>query len=282
MLVEQVAALLDSDVVAISRLNGGDVAESFRVELADRTTVFAKTRHGASPDFFNTEARCLEWLREPEALPVPQVLAVGTDTPMLVLEWIAESHRRLTSDADFGRRLAALHSAGAPAFGREDRRTTGSRGLPNEPTADWATFYRENRLVPLARLATDTGSLPPATVAGIEAIASRLSEFGASREAPARLHGDLWAGNRLVDEAGVSWIIDPACHGGHREFDLAMMRLFGGWADDVFAAYAEVSPLADSWSDRIALHQLAPLAVHAIKFGGSYIAATTDAVQRYL
>ena len=95
------------------------------------------------------------------------------------------------------------------------------------------------------------------------------------------MHGDLWAGNRLVDERGDSWLIDPAAHGGHREFDLAMMRLFGGFGDACFAAYAELHPLAAGWEDRVALHQIAPLVVHAIKFGGHYVGAAESAIARY-
>ena len=161
-------------------------------------------------------------------------------------------------------------------FGREDRRTTGSRGLPNEPCRTWAEFYGTQRLVPLARLAHDV--LPPATVAALEALALRLDDFAAADEQPARLHGDLWAGNRLIDAAGDSWLIDPAAHGGHREFDLAMMRLFGGFGAECFAAYDEVYPLADGWSERVALHQIAPLVVHAVKFGGGYVGAATRAI----
>jgi fructosamine-3-kinase len=77
----------------------------------------------------------------------------------------------------------------------------------------------------------------------------------------------------------VSWLIDPAAFGGHREFDLAMMRLFGGFGEDCYAAYAEVAPLATDWESRIPLHQLSPLVVHSIKFGGSYVAATERALQ---
>ena len=106
-------------------------------------------------------------------------------------------------------------------------------------------------------------------------------EVGGPAEPPARLHGDLWAGNRLVDGRGRSWLIDPAAHGGHREFDLAMMRLFGGFDSECFAAYEEVGPLAPGWEERVPLHQLAPLAVHAIKFGGSYVRATVDALAHY-
>ena len=112
-------------------------------------------------------------------------------------------------------------------------------------------------------------------------MAGRLVDVGGPAEPPARLHGDLWAGNRLVDTGGRSWLIDPAAHGGHREFDLAMMRLFGGFTEECFAVYADVSPLADGWEERVALHQIAPLVVHAIKFGGGYVSAATTAISRY-
>jgi fructosamine-3-kinase len=105
-----------------------------------------------------------------------------------------------------------------------------------------------------------------------------LARVPAAAEPPARLHGDLWAGNRLVGAGGASWLVDPAAHGGHREFDLAMMRLFGGFGADCFAAYEEVSPLEPGWQARVPLHQLAPLVVHAIKFGGGYAGATADAL----
>ena len=85
----------------------------------------------------------------------------------------------------------------------------------------------------------------------------------------------------MVDAEGRSWLIDPAAHGGHREFDLAMMRLFGGYGEAAFRSYDEVAPLADGWQDRVLLHQLAPLAVHAIKFGGGYVRAVAGALARY-
>ncbi len=279
---EGVAAALGVEVVAASRVHGGDVASSWRVELADGRRVFAKTHPTAPPQFFSTEAAGLRWLGQADAIPVPTVLAVRDDQPnLLVLEWINESRQSgsAAGEARFGRRLAALHQTGSPVFGREDRRTTGSRGLPNEPCRTWAEFYATQRLIPLARLAT--GVLTSATVAALEALATRLDEFGAADEPAARLHGDLWAGNRIVDAAGESWLIDPAAHGGHREFDLAMMRLFGGFGAECFAAYADVHPLADGWRERVPLHQIAPLVVHAVKFGGGYVAAATQAIHTY-
>jgi fructosamine-3-kinase len=265
-------------------LSGGDVAHSYAVDLVDGGRVFAKTHAAPPADFFTTEAAGLSWLREPGVVNVPEVLAVADDPPVLVLEWIplgGGARRTQEGEADFGRSLARLHRTGAPTFGRQDGRTTGSRGLPNDQRSTWAEFYASQRLLPLARLATDAYALPSDTVAGLERIAGRLADLVGPPERPARLHGDLWAGNRVIDDTGRSWLIDPACFGGHREFDLAMMRLFGGFDDAVFLAYHEEWPLADGHEERVLLMQLAPLTVHAIKFGGPYVSATADAVDRY-
>jgi fructosamine-3-kinase len=281
-LAAAVAAALGASVSAAERVHGGDVAIAFAVDLADGRRVFVKTHRRPPPGFFSTEAAGLAWLADAGAVDVPTVLAVSDETPaVLALSWIDRGTATSSTEADLGRRLAALHRAGAACFGREDRRTTGSRALPNEPTATWAEFYASCRLLPLARLATDGGALAPATVQRLVALAGNLDRFGGPPEPPARLHGDLWAGNRIVGTGGRSWLIDPAAHGGHREFDLAMMRLFGGFGGECFAAYDDEFPLADGWRDRIALHQVAPLVVHAIKFGGGYVGAATDAIDRY-
>jgi fructosamine-3-kinase len=274
----QITRALAREVVELTGLSGGDVADAFCARLADGSRVFAKTRRRSPPGFFFTEAAGLAWLREADAIPVPEVLAVSDDPPLLVLEWIEEGRSRPDTEAELGRSLAALHAAGAPSFGREDRRSTGSRGLPNEPCESWAGFYASQRLLPLARLARDARSLPGTAIRELEAVAGRLQSLGGPPEPPARLHGDLWGGNRLVAADGTSWLIDPAAHGGHREFDLAMMRLFGGFGDACFAAYAEAAPLAPGWRERVPLHQLAPLVVHAIKFGGGYVNATQRAL----
>lgn len=273
-----------SAVRAAVRLGGGDVAESFRVELDDGRRIFAKTHHRPPPGFFLTEAAGLSWLRSADAVAIPEVLAVGDAPAFLALEWIEEGAPGPITEETLGRQLAALHRVGAPSFGREDRRPTGSRSLPNDPCPTWAEFYATRRLLPLAEMAAQTGALPDRVVRGLREVATRLEDLAgpSASEPPSRLHGDLWAGNRLVDHRGTSWLIDPAAHGGHREFDLAMMALFGGFGSAVTAAYDEVHPLADGWRDRIPLHQLAPLAVHAIKFGGSYAAATESALSRYL
>ena len=277
-----IEAALGAGVRAVAAVHGGDVARSYRVDLDDGRRVFAKTHTSPPPLFFSTEASGLMWLGEAQAVAVPAVVAVSDESPAhLVLEWIDEGRAQPPTDTELGGALAALHLSGAPCYGRLDRRTTGSRALPNDPSASWAEFYARCRLLPLARLAREAGALPPDGIRKLETVAGHLDGVGAADEPPARLHGDLWAGNRLVDTAGHNWLIDPAAHGGHREFDLAMMRLFGGFGPSCFAAYEERHPLAAGWEDRVALHQIAPLVVHAIKFGGGYVGAARAAIERY-
>lgn len=282
-LAAAITASLGGRVEAMVAVRGGDTSSAFRVDLGSGGRLFAKTHASPPSKFFTTEAASLAWLRSSGAIAVPEVVAVsdGDDggPAFLALEWVETG--RGGDDATFGAALARLHAAGAPSFGREDCRTTGSLGLPNDPASNWAEFYAARRLLPLARLATERQALPPSTIADLEALAGRLERYETA-EPPARLHGDLWAGNRLVDVGGTSWLIDPAAHGGHREFDLAMMALFGGFEATAFAAYDLEAPLADGWRDRTRLHQIAPLVVHAIKFGGSYVEAATAAIQRFV
>jgi fructosamine-3-kinase len=278
---------LGAVITSMAPVGGGDVGEAHDIRLDDGRRLFAKTHRRPPAGFFTTEANGLVWLAAAGAVPVPAVVAVADAGPppdapgFLVLEWVERGRPDATTDPAFGRALAELHLAGAPHFGREDRRSTGSRGLPNEPCDDWPTFYGTQRLLPLARLARDGQALGQGSIAALERLAGRLAEVGGPPEPPARLHGGLWAGNRMVDRAGRSWLVDPAAHGGHREFDLAMMRLFGGFEEPCFAAYAERSPLAAGWPDRVALHQIAPLVVHAIKFGGGYVNAAAAAIARW-
>jgi fructosamine-3-kinase len=157
----------------------------------------------------------------------------------------------------------------------------GSLRLSNEPTADWPSFYAERRLRPLAALARERGALSDTGVRAVERVCERIVELAGSAEPAARLHGDLWGGNVMADSEGRPWLIDPSAYGGHREVDLAMLRLFGAPSARVFSAYAEVAPLTDGWEERVELWQLLPLLVHAVLFGGSYPAAAERIARHY-
>ncbi|HEU4728699.1 MAG TPA: fructosamine kinase family protein [Kofleriaceae bacterium] len=277
----ELQSALGARVVSIESVAGGDIHEAFRVRLADGRSVFVKA-HEAPPDgMFAAEAVGLDWLRA-GPLRVPRVLAIGA--AWLALEWLdlaGTSRSRSAGQASFGAALghglAALHRLGADGFGFSSDNFLATLPQANAPAADWPTFYVERRLRPLAELGVAQGRMPDIR-RGLDALAARPDRFGPP-EPPARLHGDLWWGN-VRAAAGQPVIIDPAVYGGHREIDLAMLALFGELPDDLVGAYHETWPLADGWRARLRLHQLYPLAAHAVLFGGRYgdqVARTLDA-----
>lgn len=282
LVARRAEALLGAAVVATAPVAGGDVATATKLRLSDGRTALMKTLTQAPPTLFPTEARGLRWLAEAEAyggVAVPEVL--GVDAECLVLRWVEPGRNSGDAAADFGRALAATHAAGAPSYGFEEDGFIARLPLPNRPTATWAEFYAVRRVLPYLKLARDRGAVTERQAASVEAVVGRLPDL-VPEEPPARLHGDLWNGNALWGADGRVSVIDPAAYGGHREVDLAMLALFGlPHLPRVLEAYAEASPLADGWSDRVALHQLFPLLVHACLFGGGYGARAAEAAARY-
>jgi fructosamine-3-kinase len=305
-LTQMVSAALGSEVVSAARARGGDINDAFDVTLADGRRVFVKTNARAEPrmlasqrpssaahpssrpDFvgpsmFHCEARGLDWLRDANAIRVPAVLAVGqNETPFLVLERIASAPPARDFEALLGQRLAHLHRAGATRFGFDEANFIADLPQDNSPCDTWPAFYIARRLQPQLRAAIDSGRAPARWTRDFDRLFARVPELAGPPEPPARLHGDLWTGNVLADEHGAPCLIDPAVYGGHREVDLAMLRLFGGVGPRCFAAYDETWPLALDHADRVRLYQLYPLLVHVNLFGGSYVQSVENTVHAYL
>jgi fructosamine-3-kinase len=278
-LAAEVAEATGVAVAGGARVGGGDINDAYRLELDDGTRLFVKTREDPPPFEYRNEAAALAWLAEPGALRVPAVVAASERC--LALEWVDEGRLDQAGEDALGLGLAAVHDAGAPAFGAERPLNIGPIHLSNEPIEDWPAFYAERRLLPLVRLAVETGSLSSGGAAAVERVCARLPDLAGPPEPPARLHGDLWRGNVLADAEGRPWLIDPAAYGGHREVDLAMLRLFGAPGPRVLPAYLEAHSLAPGHEDRVELWQLFPLLVHAVLFGGGYGASVERAARRY-
>jgi fructosamine-3-kinase len=282
-LAEALGAALGSAVASARPVSGGDINDAYALALADGRRLFAKANDRAQAGMFAAEARGLAWLAEAGALRVPEVVAAARpedEHQFLVLELVATGSPARGFDERLGRGLAALHRFGAPGFGLDHDNFVGS--LPQENTAapTWPDFYRTRRLEPLLRRAADRGLPTSRMRQGFHRLFATLDELCGPPEPPARLHGDLWGGNLLCDERGAPVLIDPAVYGGHREIDLAMMRLFGGFGARVFDAYEEAAPLAAGQQDRVTLYQLYPLMVHVNLFGGGYVGSVESALDR--
>ncbi len=275
-------AQLGEAVVCSRRLSGGDINDAYLVSLRSGVKRFVKTKSDAPHGMYSVEAKGLDWLRAANVLRIPAVIAVSEAGPrFLVLEYLDPASRTPDFDQRLGRGLALLHRSGAERFGWHEANFIGP--LPQENTArqTWADFYREARLAKQIQLAVDSGRLSGSLRRRLDSLLDRMDDLVGDPEPPARLHGDLWAGNLHVGPAGEPCLIDPAVYGGHREMDLAMMQLFGGFGPAVFAAYDQEYPRAPGAAGRVPLYQLYPLLIHLNLFGAGYAGSVERAVSAY-
>lgn len=281
LVAKRAEELLGSSVVATSPVAGGDIATATRLRLSTGQTALMKTLPHAPEGFFEAEAAGLRWLAEVEGgVPLPPVLAAASDC--VILEWVEQSSKTPVEAATaFGQQLARTHAAGADGWGLDHDGFIGRLPLPNTTAGSWPEFYAVRRVLPYLKLARDRGAITEEDAASVEAVVGRLTTL-IPEEQPARLHGDLWNGNCLWGQDLAIHVIDPAAHGGHREVDLAMLHLFGlTHLPRVMAAYDEATPLAEGWEERLGVHQLFPLLVHACMFGGGYGARAGAVAARY-
>jgi fructosamine-3-kinase len=270
---EEIERATGRSVASARPVGGGCINEGWKAEFDDGAAAFVKTRADVPPDEYENEAAALRWLAEPKAVNIPAVL--GHSERVLAIEWIEEGRLSPEGADALGHGLAAVHAAGADGFGGPKPLRIGRLELPNEPLADWPSFYAERRLLPLA------DSLDRDGAKAVERVCERIAELAGPPEPPARLHGDLWGGNVLADARGEGWLIDPVAYGGHREIDLAMLQLFGAPSPRILDAYREAAPLTDGHEERVGLWQLFPLLVHAALSGGHYRASAAQMARRY-
>lgn len=269
-------------------VGGGCINEALRVETA-RGACFVKHNAAAPPEMFVAEADGLRALRSasPGEIRVPEVLALGgrgtgNDPAWLALEWLEPGPRRHDFGERLGRGLAALHRArSGVGWGWARPNFIGSLPQENGGAATWAEFWRRRRMEPQLRRARETGRTP-GKEAEWERLFARLPDLlsPAEEDGPSLLHGDLWSGN-VAPAAGGPALIDPAVYRGHREADLAMAELFGGFDAAFHAAYREAWPLRPGYDEaRRAVYQLYYLLVHVNLFGGGYVAQAAGVLRK--
>ncbi|MXV96917.1 MAG: fructosamine kinase family protein [Gemmatimonadetes bacterium] len=285
--VGRAAGLGQSDLLGTRGVGGGCINSA----AALRTTVgtfFLKWNASAGEGFFRAEAEGLSALAAAGGVRTPGVVACCDDqaeVPWLLLEWIEEDGAATTSWQDLGRRLASLHRirSDESGFGWASDNVIGSLPQPNGWRATWGRFWAENRIRPLARELQGAGAVTSHQASMLERAADSagdLLDAAASADGASLLHGDLWSGNVLFAAGGEPVLIDPAVYVGHREVDLAMSRLFGGFPHAFYRAYEEAWPLQPGYERRLPAYQLYPLLVHARLFGGGYVAAAYRAATR--
>jgi protein-ribulosamine 3-kinase len=255
-------------------VSGGCINDAYRVE-GSSMDVFLKTNSGKyAADMFQKEQLGLELLgRHAGELIVPEVLFCGAEPhgkAILVMEWIDQGPAYEGFGERFGWGLAQLHRNTAASFGLDHDNYIGSLPQVNAIAQKWADFFVQHRIVAQLEMGIARSIFNRSIWKQVDALYKVIdSDF--PKESPALLHGDLWSGNYLTHRSGMAALIDPAVYYGNRETEIAFTRLFGGFPADFYRSYQAQFPLHEDFEDRIDVHQLYPLLVHANLFGGGYV-----------
>ncbi|WP_306642179.1 fructosamine kinase family protein [Sanyastnella coralliicola] len=268
--IRNVAQELDlGQLSSLHALAGGSINQVFVGHFEHGKKVL---KFNASPpkDFFEAEKDGLHALSQTTSeVMVPSTNY--TDHHGLVMEYVEPATFNDQIQERLGRSLAAIHKTSSGDFGWHRDNYIGILPQLNEPKASWWEFFCECRLMPMVRRTT---TLMSSEDQKRFTYLYSVGEKWFPKEPPSLLHGDLWAGNAFAGKQGqnsLPVIIDPAVYYGHREMDIAMTRMFGGFNQSFYQAYHEVYPLEKGWEERLALCNLYPLLVHLELFGLSYL-----------
>ncbi len=269
-------------VLSYQPVGGGDINHCFRLETSGG--YFFLKVNGASdlPNLFLLESEGLKMLRTQGGMPTPEVIGNGQfqDLAYLLLTWLETEEATRNAQAALGERLAFQHRQTQEKFGLDYDNYLGNLPQSNALHHNWASFFVEERLKKQLIFAKQKQLFSKDTSDAFGRLFERLPEL-CPEEAPALLHGDLWSGNVMFLKGGGFSLIDPAVYYGHREMDIALTRLFGGFDYAFYEAYQEVYPLSPGWEERVDLWNLYVLLFHANAFGGSYIERVKGIVSRY-
>ena len=263
-------------------LSGGSINEVLKISASSGNYCLKWNSASRYPRMFEKEAKGLEILRASCEVKVPTVDHWGEtgNTAYLLLEFINSAGSAPNFWRDFGQRLAGLHRHTHEFFGLDHDNYMGSLEQSNRQHTDWCSFFISERLEVQLRYGKNHGLLPSNVIRSVEKVYRRLPEIFPPGF-PSLLHGDLWSGNYMNGPSGYVCLIDPAVYYGHREIDIAMTRLFGGFDLEFYESYNDSWPLEKGWESRVDIFNLYPLLVHANLFGESYIGSIERIVKRF-
>lgn len=266
--IEEIAKKEKLQVNSVSSLAGGSINQVYLLNSSSKKMVVKINDRHKFPGMFAAEKEGLEELRERQTFDAPEVLGIGETgaAAYLLLEYKEERSQKRHFWSSFARQLAALHKNSRDTFGFKTDNYIGSLPQFNNPRETASDFYILERLEPQVAMASKRGF----SFGNLDRFYHNISEE-IPNEPPALIHGDLWNGNFITNEMGLPCLIDPAVSYAPREMDLAMMKLFGGFPEKVFAEYNEIFPQENGFNERLPVWQLYYLLVHLNIFGSSYL-----------
>jgi protein-ribulosamine 3-kinase len=261
-------------------LSGGCINRVHRIQAGAGDFCIKYNHRERFPEMFTSEADGLALLKSAGEIRVPKVVCTGDAGPYsyILLEFIDSGRKSSVFMQDFGRSLARLHRHTAAYFGHNRDNYMGSLPQSNKKHSDWISFFIEERLRKQVLLAE--GCFSSSDLDAFERVYSRLGEL-LPEEPPALIHGDLWGGNYMVSAGGKACLIDPAAHYAHREADIAMTTLFGGFEEQFYDSYQEEYPMEKGWRRRLELYQLYPLLIHLNLFGTGYLGSVKSIIRKF-
>ncbi len=268
-------------------VGGGCINDTGILNLSNGQKAFIKRNSKNKLDLFEREAEGLQALKKIKGAPrVPQVFGLGQDNSFsfLVLEYLEAVPKIKDFWKIFGYEMAELHRNGRnreSGFFHDNH--IGATPQLNGTMPSWVDFFREKRLGFQIKLARDKGLANRSMTALVERIMTRLDSLLIEPDEgqASLLHGDLWSGNFIEGPDGKACIIDPAAHYGHREADLAMTELFGGFSSGFYSSYNEAWPLDPGYPQRKDLYNLYHMLNHLNLFGMSYASSVLSIARRY-
>lgn len=255
------------------KLQGGDINDVYLISWEGLASFVVKINaKNRFPEMFKKEMHALEFIKDHASIGcvTPINYFEDGDFQYLLLDFIEEGKQDETFYVRFAHELSEMHKLTHQQYGWGVDNYIGSLVQNNAQKDTWQEFYATQRILPLTKMAYDNGLLNELWVRGLENFCKEIDNVFPN-EQPALLHGDLWGGNYLVDAGGDAVLIDPAIYFGHREMDLGMTQMFGGFNDTFIEDYNVYSPLEKGWQQRIKYTQLYPYLVHLILFGRSYL-----------
>ncbi len=261
---------------------GGDINQAYCLQGARRKYFLKVNDANLFSCMFIKETEGLLALHNNSTLVVPEVIKYGAveDQQYLLMEWIERGAPGVKYWEQFGTSMALMHQRPQAYFGWETNNYIGRLTQSNEKQANWRDFFTNCRIMPLVKRLFDNGVFSKQDVAAVYFFCKRSDEIFPT-EPPALLHGDLWNGNFMATDKGDIVIFDPAVYYGHREMDIGMSKLFGGFEARFYDAYAEVYPMKKGWLQRVPFAQIYPLLVHAILFGGDYAGKVKEIIKAF-
>ncbi len=269
-------------VYSYTNVGGGSINETYKISASEGLFFVKKNSASSFPQMFEKEALGIKTLGASKEIIVPEIIGTGEidNIAFLILKYIKSGIIMSSFWDDFGTQLANLHRHTANKFGLAHDNYIGSLHQINKQHSTWSDFFREERLEYQIKLARDKGEMGKDTVIAFERFYKHLDNIFPI-EPPALLHGDLWSGNFMVNENGQPVIIDPAVYYGHREMDLGMSQLFGGFDNQFYISYNDHFPLQQGWEERLQYCNLYPLLVHVNLFGESYLQSVKTILKKF-